>query len=252
MNWIAPLFVASLALGQTTPVRVETRDEAMARLKNLKPDHVADQQKLAALAREFATETDRGRKSLVALNLVFLGEKNPIYFEFLESLAREALENVGPDPFLSGPEPAPTPQTPTPDFLRWSEARQLDPSVSMRRHGQYMSDFLLLAMCRDPRARPLLLKALTSESVSFARVAAQGLVSIGNPNDLDAIVGAARAWPQTQRQYIYRFLEHSVLSGEGTVRIEATLAALDPEGLTYFREQRRKMNELRQAEKAKK
>lgn len=48
-NWIAPLFVASLALGQTTPVRVETRDEAMARLKSLKTDPVAGQQKLAEL-----------------------------------------------------------------------------------------------------------------------------------------------------------------------------------------------------------
>ena len=249
----AALLVAVVASGQTTPVRVETRDEAMARLKNLKPDPVADRAKRQELARQFATETEKSKKMMLAVQLRLLGDTNPIYFDYLEPFARDAVENVGPDPYPFGVEwPKGKPPELTPEYVRWRAARGIDPTIDpVLRLREYLSDFFPIVWCGDPKARPLLLEALRSENGALVGSAITGLLNLGGTDDIETIVQAIRSAPLAARRVHYLTMEHQpqFLTAAGTARFEAALSVHDPEGLAIFRERRRYMDKLRLAEK---
>ena len=66
-------------------------------------DLTTEQRKRDSFARDFATDTDKFKKIVAASYLVSVGDPNPIYFEYLDNLARVALERAGPYPFVLEP-----------------------------------------------------------------------------------------------------------------------------------------------------
>ena len=217
-----------------------------------KADPVAEQKKRESLADDFARQTDKWKKMVAARYLVLVGDPNPIYFEYLDNLARTALEGVGPYPFvIEPPKPGLPRELPpqrgelSPEYVRWSAMRKLDRKVLPgERYAAYVSDFLGFATLRDSRTRPLLRKALTSENIGFVQMAIGGLAAMGNLDDIDSIVQSVRSRVLPERQECYATLEMHTRHAAGTARLEAALSTYDPEGLAFYRELRRQREKL--------
>lgn len=238
------LVSAIIAFGQIVPLKSQ---EAVS------SGH--DDTKRDRLAREFSRETDKDKKGGLAVQLIMLGDQNPAYFEYLENLARNALETVGPFPFVIEPITIGVSREVVPAYLRkhelseaylrWSAANKVDPSISPgERYLAHVKDFMMFSAIKDSRARPLLLKALTSDNAGFVLMAVGGLAMIGNLTDIDTIAQSIRLRDFPERQECYAMLQMHTKSPEATARVEAALSAYDPAGLVFFRELRRELDKL--------
>ena len=73
---------------------------------------------------------------------------------------------------------------------------------------------------------------------------------LGNLDDIDTIVKFIRLRSFPERQECYTMLQMHTKSPRATARVEAALAAHDPEGLAFFRELRAWLAKLDQAKPA--
>lgn len=151
---------------------------------------------IPALKLQFAGNNDVEKKRRIASALVKLGERDGPYWNFLVIRANQSLQDEPPNPFefdSNGKAIA----KPTEGLKKWAESHHMPLGdalmESMKLAGEPIMD---LARADDPRAIPILRKALGSKYF-FTRVdAARGLAALHDAESVPAIVQACEKSPK--------------------------------------------------------
>jgi hypothetical protein len=143
----------------------------------------------------FAGSKDVEERAEIASALVRLGDKDEGYWNLLVTYATPALETDLPFPFdLSTPDSASG--KPSPAFLAAAKAHHLSPEAAM---ALVLTDLPVrltyLAKTGDPRAIPLLRKALQSPNISIRQIAASGLSECQDKASIPVIIEMCRKAP---------------------------------------------------------
>jgi len=137
------------------------------------------------LKRQFVSVEDPLLKAKIASALVKMGEKDDTYWEYLVKLATRAVESEAPD-FTS------------PEFETWVKGRNLSPAETEEQLSLLPGAVGLLGMTSDPRAVPLLRRALLSPNHLTETAAAMGLAELHDKESIPLIIEACKkAPPQT-------------------------------------------------------
>lgn len=173
----------------------------------------------------FRLSSDAVVKRRTASVLISLGVKDQVYFEYLSSEARRALDNPMPWP-TAYDEHGRINQKITPQYAAWCKKWDVDPNDpkhaayrasdpaflewAMKRHlnlnnTRYEAYYEIpapwydLAAARDPRAYNLLLQGLHSHNLMIAAVAAKGLARLQDPRAVDELIVTGRRVPGEAR-----------------------------------------------------
>jgi hypothetical protein len=194
---VATVVLAVAASAQSPPLNPEQR--LVEALQRVQDDHlgygfvdlysylsvIAQAHAIEAvpdIERLFLKRSDVEEQLVIASTLVRLGDTSPTFWNFLLIHATEALDSNPPLPFAANP----TAEHPySPEFLAWARARNLTPQSAYEQATFILPyNFSLFAQTGDPRALPLLRRALHSGNFLFNSVATSGL---GKLNDVDSI-----------------------------------------------------------------
>lgn len=136
-----------------------------------------------------------GLLSVFAAALVRLGDKDDTYWDFLVTFAAPALESDAPD-FMSYDSQGKAVPGPSPEFVTWADAHNL-PHAGLLEESRYMlpGKVALLGWSRDPRAIPLLRRAILSRNYMIEIAAAMGLAEIGDKDSIPLIIEACKKAP---------------------------------------------------------
>jgi len=147
------------------------------------------------LKRQFEASHDEFTKEAVASALVKLGDKDATYWDYL---VREATVAVDSDePFPSGFDangklaPGLSPQ-----FIRWAKAHNLTTEGAADAATRDLpGKVAFLSWTGDPRAIPLLRRALASPNFLIQEVGAEGLTDLQDKTSIPFIIAACRNAP---------------------------------------------------------
>lgn len=160
----------------------------------------------------FVLSKDPVLKQRVASLLVSLGEKDPIYFDYLKQHAEQSLKNDMPWPNLydeHGNKRSKTIDTLNPEFLRWCKEHHQDPASTFEAaYYEIPVPWYYLAASDDARAYPLLVQGLHSHNFMIQVWASWGLAKLQDPRAIDEIISAVRRAPGETHDSIARALLH--------------------------------------------
>ena len=163
-------------------------------------------QAIPMLEDKFVRTQDALDKAHIASALVRLGDKNDIYWNFLLRLATEAVETDAPN-FTSYDSQGKSEPGPSPAFVAWANAHKLSADGLGEEHIYRIPGAVgLLALAGDPRAVPLLRRALLSSNYQIEILAAMGLAEIGDKDSVPFIIEACRRAPSEVAAVIARSL----------------------------------------------
>jgi hypothetical protein len=147
------------------------------------------------LEEQFARVQDPLLKAKIAAALVRLGDKDDTYWDFLVKLATPALESDAPD-FMRHDSQGKSLPGPSPEFVAWAKAHNLTPT-GLGEDSFYVlpGKVAFLGWSRDPRAIPLLRRALLSPNYQIEIAAALGLAEIGDKDSIPFIIEACKRAP---------------------------------------------------------
>jgi hypothetical protein len=150
---------------------------------------------IPVLREQFAAVKDPRLKAKTAGALILLGDKDDAEWKYLVEFATPAVESDTPNFMIVSPEGKMLPG-PSPEFITWAKAQNSD-LQGLAQDAVYLlpSRIILLAWSRDPRAVPLLRKALLSTNYQIEIAAALGLAQIGDSSSVPFIVTACRKAP---------------------------------------------------------
>jgi hypothetical protein len=152
-------------------------------------------QAVPMLEEKFVRTQDQLDKAHIASALVRLGDKNDIYWDFLVKLATQAVESDAPD-FMSYDSQGKSVPGPSPEFAAWLKTHDVPPGSAWEDSFYKLpGKVLLLALTRDPRAVPLLRKALSSPNHMIEMAAAMGLAEMGDQDSIPYIIEACKRAP---------------------------------------------------------
>lgn len=158
------------------------------------------------LKEQFDRVDDQVIKGKIAAALVRLEDKDNTYWDFLVKLATPALESDAPD-YNGYDQQGKAIPGPSSQFQAWAKAHNLplqsEPDDSARVSS---SGVIFLGWSRDPRAVPLLRKALLSPDHMIEIFAALGLAEIGDRDSIPFIIKACRKAPAEPAAAIARAL----------------------------------------------
>lgn len=144
---------------------------------------------IPALEDYFTRTTDPDIKAGVASALVRLGDKNEIFWTYLVTLAKPAIESDAPTPTDVG-------HTNSPEFTIWAEDHNLSLEAAEMLVMQELPRRLApLAKTGDPRGVPLLRKALNSPNLFVSSIAADGLAQANDTSSVPLIIAACKRLP---------------------------------------------------------
>lgn len=157
---------------------------------------------IPALEKQFARAQDPKPgeiapldKEHIASALVRLGDRDPLYWDFLMKSARAAVESDVPDPFVYDAQGKISSETP-PELAAWASAHNLSlADAGMEALFKIPSPVTYLAMTGDLRATPLLRQALLSRNFMIVNQAALGLAQIGDKDSIPLIIEACQRAP---------------------------------------------------------
>jgi HEAT repeat protein len=150
---------------------------------------------IQSLKAQFANSHDALDRDHIASSLVWLGESDDIYWNYLLSQAIPAIEDDAPF-VLAIDQGGKVTKRVSPEFVRWATAHQLPPDEAARQElFTYPSVIINLGASRDARAVPLLREALYSKNFYVQAEAARGLANIGDKASVPLIVEACSRVP---------------------------------------------------------
>jgi hypothetical protein len=162
--------------------------------------HPYDRRILPALQQAFESRVIKNEKQAIAVSILRLGGKSDKYFNFLADYARAAVEDRTPFYMKVDANGQELRGEFSAEFLNWCALNGKAPqSTAALQVGAYPEDVLALARAQDPRALPVLRRALDSPYPNVVSFAVEGL---GRLQDIDAIpliAKAAERLPQAQR-----------------------------------------------------
>ena len=158
------------------------------------------------LEQKFQKAEDTTDKAHIASALVRLGDKNPVYWDFLAQEAKQVVESGAPD-FLNYDSQGKALEGPSPAFVAWAMAHNVSLGAAAQQQ-MYIAPAIigLMGLTADPRAIPLLRQALSSPNHQVAIFAAQGLAQIQDQESISLIVDACRRAPAEAASEIARAL----------------------------------------------
>lgn len=160
-----------------------------------------------SLKQQFMRVEDPTLKAKIAAGLLRLGDKDDAYWNFLVKLTAPALESDAPD-FMSYDAQGKSVPGPSPEFRAWMESHNLPPSSELLEDSLYVlpGRVAMLGWSRDPRAIPLLQRALLSPNHMIEVAAAMGLAEIGDEQSIPLIIEACKKAPSESASVIARAL----------------------------------------------
>jgi HEAT repeat protein len=162
---------------------------------------------IPVLEQQFGVVTDVVSRQALASALVRLGDGDPRYWDFLVERATPAVESDAPFPLAFDAAGRPLPRQLTPDFIAWASSHKLSAEAASHEQAYGLPvDLTFLAMTGDPRALPLLRRALASRNYLLQAVAAKGLARLQDVSSVPAIIDAARNAPAQVAELIARTL----------------------------------------------
>jgi len=210
--WCTALAGAAHAYGQKPDARKVEQSLQRVRQWQLKQQDPVEQgfdirvlaqagatQAIPALKQEFAVTKDTLLKLAVASGLVKLGDKDPIYWDFLVDKAREAIANDAPPIVLLDSEEREdrNQRELPPEFIAWAKAHNIEPSAAAQAQAFDLPvNFLYMAEIGDPRGRDLLRMGLKSHNGIIQSYAALGLAKLRDKDSIPLIIEAGRTMPQ--------------------------------------------------------
>jgi hypothetical protein len=189
---------------QITPAQVE---EIISRVKAGKFDPMeliqlaqsGDRRAVPILKEQFMVPAlPTSIKQQLALGLIKMGDKDPVYWNYLEENAKRAIESDAPDVRLFNSQGKTVPRQLSPEFIAWAESHHLSPDDAAAAQVYEVPGYLLvLAMTGDLRALPLLRKGMSSKNVFIQMVAAKTLAKYRDNTSVPIIIQVCeRARPE--------------------------------------------------------
>lgn len=158
------------------------------------------------LEQKFQKAEDTTDKAHIASALVRLGDKNPVYWDFLVQEARRVVESGAPD-FLNYDSQGKALEGPSPAFVAWAKAHNVSVGAAAQQQMYGAPAIIgLLGLTSDPRAIPLLRLGLSSPNHQVVIFAALGLAQIQDQGSISLIVDACRRAPAEAASGIARAL----------------------------------------------
>src|SRR6266446_4610516 len=152
-------------------------------------------QAVPMLEEKFVRTQDELDKAHIASALVRLGDNNDIYWDFQVKLVTQAVESDAPS-FMSFDSHGKSVPGPSPEFVAWADAHKLS-HEGLGEKQMYLAPgpVGLLALTGDPRAVPLLRRALWSTNFMIEIMGAMGLAKIQDKDSIPRIIEACRRAP---------------------------------------------------------
>jgi HEAT repeats len=138
-------------------------------------------------------------KAKIAQVLVKLGDRDDTYWDFLVKLATPAIESDAPD-FMNSAADEKSSPGPSPAFIAWANARHVPPNGPDGTAAEdsvyiFPGEVMLLGGTGDPRAIPLLRRALSSPNHMIEIAAANGLAELQDKSSIPLIIEACQRAP---------------------------------------------------------
>jgi HEAT repeat protein len=155
---------------------------------------------IPALEREFTKQKEFIDQARIAQVLVKLGDKNDFYWNFLIQLVTPILESNPPD-FLIFDAQGKSGPGPSPEFLRWIEAhpeadtKSSEFTIMEKLVYIFPAEITLLGWTHDPRAIPILQRALQLNNTLIQFAAAKGLAELHDSPSVPLIILACHHAP---------------------------------------------------------
>jgi len=215
-------FLVSSTYGQTDqaqPRRISGTDKAsvakaIAKVKS--GDFLGEDLDLVRRARaveaipdleaQFARTQDPQDKANIAGTLVWLGDKDTSYWDFLVKLVAPVLESDAPD-FVSYDAQGKSLPGPSPEFVAWAKAHNVPPNGPAGNAAEnavywFPGKVAVLGSTGDPRSIPLLRQALSSSNHMVEIVAAQALAELQDKESIPTIIEACKRAPAEAAELI--------------------------------------------------
>jgi hypothetical protein len=148
-------------------------------------------QAIPSLKEWFGRSQDEEMKAELASALVRLRDPDNTYWDFLLQLAKPALESDAPSPLGGSKENRGVP----PQFDAWAKAHKLSVEEAAAAVLELPVKLVPLAKTGDPRAIPLLRKALQSPNILIQTAAATGLAKAQDKGAVPLIIEACKKAP---------------------------------------------------------
>jgi hypothetical protein len=134
---------------------------------------------------------------IVASYLVRIGERDPVYWDFLFTKAKDVAESDAPDPKQYDSEGKAVPGQLSPEFVEWANAHGLSPNdAAVAQTYELPGILLLLAKTGDLRGLGLLRRGLASRNYLTETMAAYGLAILRDRESIPLIIEACRKAPK--------------------------------------------------------
>jgi HEAT repeat protein len=181
--------------GQVTPVALQRIARAGAT------------EAVPLLHEQFVRTEDDLLKEIIASTLVRLGDKEQAYWAFLENHAKEAVNNDAPFPFSFDAQGSTVNRQLSGEFLEWTKINNVNPKAAATAQMYTLpAEVTLLAATGDPRALPVLRKAMSSHNYLIQAAAANGLAKLQDTDSVPLIIASCKRAPSEAAALIARSL----------------------------------------------
>jgi hypothetical protein len=197
--------LTAVAYGQVDPPQPGTLADAISEVKQGNFSYVQQIVRIAGAEQavpilqdlfahnEDASEKDASTKAWIAGELVRLGARDDIYWNFVVNEARKTLESDAPD-FMNLDPQAPSSAGPSPEFVAWAKAHNVS-IESVAHEAVYPLKLGPLIRSGDARAIPLLRRGLLAPNHQVEAASAMGLVILKDRDSIPLIVEACKRSP---------------------------------------------------------
>jgi len=157
------------------------------------------------LQEQFVRTQDEFLKIAIASALVRLGDKGQTYWDFLESHAKEAVQNDAPFPYEA--QGGIVRKQYSREFLEWAKTNNLDPEAAATAQMRTLpAEVIFLASTGDPRGLEVLRKAMSSRNYLIQAAAAKGLARLQDADSVPLIIASCKRAPSEAAALIARSL----------------------------------------------
>ena len=143
-------------------------------------------------------------KAKIASVLVKFGNRDDRYWDFLVKLATPVITSDAPG-FMAYDQQGNPKSGPSPEFTQWAKAHHVSPSdghVAENNVYIHPSWVAFLGLTGDPRAVPLLRRALLSPNGMIKIWASMGLAEVGDKDSIPLVIQACKRSPATEASAI--------------------------------------------------
>ena len=164
-------------------------------------------QAIPGMKQQFDAKQDVVMKMALASALVRLGEKTPVYWDYLVKYATSAVGNDAPFPTPFDSQGKVVREHLAPEFLQWAKAHNTDPNTAAETQIYVLPAYLgFLAMTGETRGLAVLRKGLSSPNYMVQAMAAKGLAKLQDIDSVPRIIEVCAKAPSDVAPLIARSL----------------------------------------------